>query len=104
MFVCGDTVRTRDPGSCLTWRSCGGAACGHSVCVTRSSRTAVSSCDPAVFTATVRHWEHSGKAQGYTLWLVLGGVLAMFIAVTLLTRLIGRPIVSILGRSRPPRW
>jgi Flp pilus assembly pilin Flp len=34
----------------------------------------------------VRHWEHSGKAQGYTLWLVLGGVLAMFIAVTLLAR------------------
>src|SRR5205814_10644335 len=40
----------------------------------------------------------SGKAHGNTLWVVLGGVLATFIAVALLTPLLGRPIVSVLGR------
>ncbi|MDT5035438.1 MAG: putative transport system permease protein [Micromonosporaceae bacterium] len=40
----------------------------------------------------------SGKAHGATLPLVLGGVLATFIAVALLTPLLGRPVVSLLGR------
>src|SRR5205823_14801349 len=40
----------------------------------------------------------SGKAHGNTLVLVLAGVLATFVAVALLTPLLGRPIVSILGR------
>src|SRR5439155_6623978 len=38
----------------------------------------------------------SGKAHGNTLWVVLIGVLVTFIAVALLTPLLGRPIVSVL--------
>jgi putative ABC transport system permease protein len=40
----------------------------------------------------------SGKAHGATLTWVLAGVLGTFVAVALLTPLLGRPIVSILGR------
>jgi putative ABC transport system permease protein len=40
----------------------------------------------------------SGKAGGNTLVLVLAGVLATFISVALLTPLLGRPVVSLLGR------
>jgi putative ABC transport system permease protein len=40
----------------------------------------------------------SGKAGGNTLSLVLAGVLATFISVALLTPLLGRPVVSLLGR------
>jgi putative ABC transport system permease protein len=40
----------------------------------------------------------SGKAHGATLAWVLAGVLGTFIAVALLTPLLGRPIVSLLGR------
>jgi putative ABC transport system permease protein len=40
----------------------------------------------------------SGKAQGNTIWWVVGGVFATFIAVALLTPLLGRPVVSLLGR------
>jgi putative ABC transport system permease protein len=40
----------------------------------------------------------SGKAGGNTLVLVMTGVLATFISVALLTPLLGRPVVSLLGR------
>ena len=40
----------------------------------------------------------SGKADGSTLWLILGGVLVSFIGVALLTPLVARPVVSVLGR------
>src|SRR5205814_9839799 len=40
----------------------------------------------------------SGKAHANTLWVILGGVLVSFIAVALLTPLLGRPVVSLLGR------
>ncbi|MCW2640751.1 MAG: transporter permease [Dactylosporangium sp.] len=40
----------------------------------------------------------SGKAGGNTLVLVLAGVLSTFISVALLTPLLGRPVVSLLGR------
>lgn len=40
----------------------------------------------------------SGKAHGNTIWWVVGGVFALFIAVALLTPLLGRPVVSVLGR------
>jgi putative ABC transport system permease protein len=40
----------------------------------------------------------SGKAGGNTLWWVVGGVFVTFIAIALLTPLLGRPIVSVLGR------
>jgi putative ABC transport system permease protein len=40
----------------------------------------------------------SGRAHGNTLIMVLAGVLTTFIAVALLTPLLGRPIVSLLGR------
>jgi putative ABC transport system permease protein len=43
-------------------------------------------------------WGLSGKAHGSTLSVILIGVLATFIAVALLTPLLGRPIVSLLGR------
>jgi putative ABC transport system permease protein len=39
----------------------------------------------------------SGKAGGNTLWAILGGVLVSFIGVALLTPLISRPVVSLLG-------
>jgi putative ABC transport system permease protein len=41
----------------------------------------------------------SGKAGGNgTLWAILGGVLVCFIGVALLTPVISRPVVSVLGR------
>jgi putative ABC transport system permease protein len=40
----------------------------------------------------------SGKAHHNTLLLVLGGVLVSFIGVALLTPLVARPVVSVLGR------
>ncbi|NJC72193.1 FtsX-like permease family protein [Planosporangium thailandense] len=40
----------------------------------------------------------SGKAHGNTIGWVVGGVFATFIAVALLTPLLGRPVVSLLGR------
>jgi putative ABC transport system permease protein len=40
----------------------------------------------------------TGKAGGNTLWTILGGVLVSFIGVALLTPLISRPVVSLLGR------
>jgi putative ABC transport system permease protein len=40
----------------------------------------------------------SGRAHNGTLWLILGGVLVSFIGVALLTPLIARPVVSVLGR------
>jgi putative ABC transport system permease protein len=40
----------------------------------------------------------SGKAHGNTIWWVVVGVFVTFIAVALLTPLLGRPVVSVLGR------
>lgn len=40
----------------------------------------------------------SGNAGGQELWAVLGGVLGCFVGVALLTPLIARPVVSVLGR------
>jgi putative ABC transport system permease protein len=40
----------------------------------------------------------SGNAGDNTLWTVLGGVLLTFIGVALLTPMISRPVVSLLGR------
>jgi putative ABC transport system permease protein len=40
----------------------------------------------------------SGRAHDNTLWLILGGVLVSFIGVALLTPLVARPVVSVLGR------
>lgn len=40
----------------------------------------------------------TGKAGGNTLWTILGGVLVSFIGVALLTPLLSRPVVSVLGR------
>lgn len=40
----------------------------------------------------------TGKAGGNTLWAILGGVLVSFIGIALLTPLISRPVVSLLGR------
>ena len=40
----------------------------------------------------------SGNAGDATLWTVLGGVLVSFIGVALLTPLLARPVVSVLGR------
>lgn len=39
----------------------------------------------------------SGRASGNTLWYVLAGILVAFIAVALLTPLLGKPVVSLLG-------
>jgi putative ABC transport system permease protein len=40
----------------------------------------------------------SGNAGGQELWAVLGGVLVCFVGVALLTPLVARPVVSVLGR------
>jgi putative ABC transport system permease protein len=40
----------------------------------------------------------SGKGGGNTLWLILVGVLVTFIGVALLTPLIARPVVAVIGR------
>ncbi|GAA0745134.1 ABC transporter permease [Dactylosporangium roseum] len=40
----------------------------------------------------------AGKGGDNTLWLILGGVLITFIGVALLTPLLARPVVSLLGR------
>jgi putative ABC transport system permease protein len=40
----------------------------------------------------------SGNAGGQELWAVLAGVLACFVGVALLTPLVARPVVSVLGR------
>ncbi|GIH13981.1 ABC transporter permease [Rugosimonospora africana] len=40
----------------------------------------------------------AGDGGDATLWAILGGVLVSFIGVALLTPLIGRPVVSVLGR------
>jgi putative ABC transport system permease protein len=40
----------------------------------------------------------SGNAGANTLWTILGGVLVSFIGVALLTPVISRPVVSLLGR------
>ncbi|GGM51245.1 ABC transporter permease [Dactylosporangium sucinum] len=40
----------------------------------------------------------SGNGGDNTLWLILGGVLVSFIGVALLTPLLARPVVSLLGR------
>ncbi|GAA2607892.1 ABC transporter permease [Dactylosporangium fulvum] len=40
----------------------------------------------------------AGKGGDNTLWLILGGVLVTFIGVALLTPLLARPVVSLLGR------
>jgi putative ABC transport system permease protein len=48
--------------------------------------------------ATILGYGLSGRAHGNTLWLILGGVLVSFIGVALLTPLIARPVVSMLGR------
>lgn len=40
----------------------------------------------------------SGEAGDSTLWTILGGVLVTFIGVALLTPLISKPVVSVLGR------
>jgi putative ABC transport system permease protein len=40
----------------------------------------------------------SGKAGDSTLWAILGGVLVSFIGVALLTPLLSKPVVSVLGR------
>ncbi|HYN92342.1 MAG TPA: FtsX-like permease family protein [Pilimelia sp.] len=40
----------------------------------------------------------SGEAGDGTLWTILGGVLVSFIGVALLTPLLSRPVVSLLGR------
>jgi putative ABC transport system permease protein len=43
-------------------------------------------------------WGLSGRAHGNTLTFVFGGVVGVFIAVALLTPLLGKPVVSVLGR------
>jgi putative ABC transport system permease protein len=40
----------------------------------------------------------TGNAGGQELWAVLGGVLICFVGVALLTPLVARPVVSVLGR------
>jgi putative ABC transport system permease protein len=40
----------------------------------------------------------SGRGHDTTLWLILGGVLVSFVGVALLTPLVARPVVSVLGR------
>jgi putative ABC transport system permease protein len=40
----------------------------------------------------------AGKGGDSTLWLILGGVLITFIGIALLTPLLARPVVSLLGR------
>jgi putative ABC transport system permease protein len=40
----------------------------------------------------------SGEAGDATLWTILGGVLVSFVGVALLTPLLSRPVVSLLGR------
>jgi putative ABC transport system permease protein len=40
----------------------------------------------------------SGNAGSSTLWTILGGVLVSFIGIALLTPLVSRPVVSLLGR------
>jgi len=44
----------------------------------------------------------SGNAGDNTLWTILGGVLVTFVGVALLTPLISRPVVAVLGR--PFSW
>ncbi|HEU4426324.1 MAG TPA: FtsX-like permease family protein, partial [Pilimelia sp.] len=44
----------------------------------------------------------SGNAGDNTLWTILGGVLVTFVGVALLTPLISRPVVAVLGR--PLSW
>ncbi|MEU4216545.1 ABC transporter permease [Actinoplanes sp. NPDC026623] len=39
-----------------------------------------------------------GDSGGATLWTILGGVLVSFIGIALLTPLISRPVISVLGR------
>jgi putative ABC transport system permease protein len=41
----------------------------------------------------------SGKGGGATLWLILGGVLVSFVGVAMLTPVLSRPVVSLLGRA-----
>src|SRR5262249_51675491 len=48
--------------------------------------------------ATILGYGLSGRAHGNTLWMILGGVLVSFIGVALLTPLLARPVVSLLGR------
>jgi len=63
--------------------------------------TTVTTIGAAVFAigAVVLGFGLSGAGSGTTtLWLILGGVLVSFIGVALLTPIISRPIVSLLGR------
>jgi putative ABC transport system permease protein len=52
----------------------------------------------SVVGATLLGYGLSGRAHDNTLWSILGGVLVSFIGVALLTPLIARPVVSVLGR------
>jgi putative ABC transport system permease protein len=47
--------------------------------------------------AALLGWGLSGSAHSATVWFVLGGVLISFIGVALLTPLIARPVVSVVG-------
>jgi putative ABC transport system permease protein len=47
--------------------------------------------------AALLAWGLSGKAHDNTVYLVLGGVLISFIGVALLTPLLARPVVSVIG-------
>ncbi|GII22488.1 ABC transporter permease [Planosporangium mesophilum] len=48
--------------------------------------------------ATVGGYGLSGKAGDSTMWLIMAGVLVSFIGVALLTPVLARPVVSVLGR------
>jgi putative ABC transport system permease protein len=48
--------------------------------------------------ATIGGYGLSGRAHGSTLWLVLAGMLVSFVGVALLTPMLARPVVSLLGR------
>lgn len=44
-------------------------------------------------------WALTGDAGDATLWTLLGGVLVAFVGVALLTPVLSRPVVSVLGRA-----
>ncbi|HKT05760.1 MAG TPA: FtsX-like permease family protein, partial [Rugosimonospora sp.] len=47
--------------------------------------------------AALLGWGLTGRAHGNTVWFVLAGVLVSFIGVALLTPLVARPVVSVVG-------
>jgi putative ABC transport system permease protein len=61
------------------------------------TKVSVAGAATTVVGAGLLGWGLTGNAHGNTVWFVLGGVLISFIGVALLTPLIARPVVSVVG-------